>query len=100
MSKLNVKVVPNPLVNESGQYTITKVTAPQPTMFGQMIGVRVLTKNGEEKSILVPVYAKVTDQSNLGKLVTAFGDETDSWVGKRINVKIVNNRSFIEPVPK
>lgn len=93
-----MKVVPYPLVNETGQYTIKRVTEPQPTMFGQMIGVRVLNKNGEEKAILVPIYAKVTDQSNLGKLVTAFSDETDKWVGKRINVKIVNNRSFIEPV--
>jgi len=97
MSKLNVKVVPNPLVNESGLYTIKGVKTA-PTKFGSMMAIRVSGKSQEEKSILVPVFPKVTNQTNLGKLVEAFGDETDKWVGKRINITIENNRSTIEPI--
>jgi hypothetical protein len=97
MSKLNVKVVPNPLVTESGQYTIKGVKTA-PTKFGSMMAIRVLNKDQEEKSILVPVFPKVTSMTNLGKLVNTFGDETDKWVGKRINIKIENNRSVIDPI--
>lgn len=97
-----MKVIPNPLVDEDGQYTITSVKTSRPTKVGNMpiMAVRVLNKNREEKALLLPVFPSVTDQSNLGKLVNAFGQETENWVGKRISVRIDNNRTVIEPMAK
>lgn len=98
MGKLSVKVVHHPSqVNENGQFTIKTVATPQPTKYGTAIALTVLSKDREEKALFVPFSEEVTDQTNLGRLIKAFGNETDQWVGKRINVTIDNNQRTIEP---
>lgn len=101
MNKLNVKVSHHPAqVREDGEYTIKSVTTPQPSNYGRAIVLTVLSKDREEKAVFVPFSSEVTDQTNLGRLVNAFGDDTDQWNGKRINVTIDNNQRTIEPVGK
>ena len=99
MSKLNVKVVHHPAqVNENGQYIIKSVTTPQPTKYGTAIVITLQNKDREEKALFIPYSTEVTDQTNLGRLVNAFSDETNQWVGKRISVTIDNNQRTVEPV--
>jgi hypothetical protein len=99
MGKLNVKVVHQPSqVNENGQFTIKSVTTPQPIKYGTSIVLTVLGKDREEKMLFVPFSEEVTDQTNLGRLINALGNETDLWVEQRVNVTIDNNHRTIEPV--
>jgi hypothetical protein len=48
--------------------------------------------------LFVPFSEEVTDQTNLGRLINALGNETDLWVEQRVNVTIDNNHRTIEPV--
>lgn len=101
MSKLNVKVSHHPAqVREDGEYMIKSVTTPKPSNYGSAIVLTVLNKDREERALFVPFSSEVTDQTNLGRLVNAFTDDTNQWVGKRINVTIENNQRTIEPVAK
>ena len=101
MSKLNVKVSHHPAqVSEDGEYTIKSVTTPQPSKYGSAIVLTVLNKDREERAVFVPFSSEVTDQTNLGRLVNAFTDDTNQWIGKRINVTIENNQRTIEPVAR
>lgn len=99
MGKLNVKVVHHPSqVDENGQYTIKTATTPQPTKYGAAIVLTVLNKDRQERALFVPFSEEVTDQTNLGRLIGAFGNDTDQWIGKRVNITIENNQRTIEPV--
>ena len=72
-------------------------TTPQPTKYGTAIVLTLVGKDVVEKTLFVPYSERVTDQTNLGRLIAAFGNDTDEWVGKRINVTIENNQRTIEP---
>jgi hypothetical protein len=99
LGKLSVKIVHHPgQVNENGQYLIKAVTTPQPTKYGTALVLTVVGKNGVEKALFAPYSEEVTDQTNLGRLIAAFGNDTDQWVGKRLDVAIENNQRTIEPV--
>jgi hypothetical protein len=100
MPKLNVKVVHHPAqVIEDGQFTVKSVTTPQPTKYGSAIVLTVVGRDREERALFIPFSSEVTDQTNLGKLVGAFGDDPDQWIGKRINVTIGDhNQRTVEPV--
>jgi len=102
MPKLPVKIVHSPdAIREAGTYVIKKISPPQEGPYGQSVTITAADSNKEERIIRVPYRPETSDKSNLGRLVKAFGPDTDSWSGRSIRVSIgEGNKRTIEPVTK
>jgi len=90
-----------PQVTTFGRYTIKDVSEPQNTKYGQAIILLLLASAGEERVLFVPYSQDVSDQSNLGRLVKAFGSDTALWLKKKIDIEIgPDKRRTVKPVTK
>jgi len=101
MPKLPVKIVKSPeAIREPGTYAIKKISPPQDGPYGQTVTITAASSNKEERIIRVPYKPETSDNSNLGRLMKAFGPDTDSWPGRSFRVSIEDGRRRIEPVTK
>jgi hypothetical protein len=102
MTKLQVKITEYPeQVTEPGRYTIRSVKPPQETRYDLALILIVTSANNEERSLFVPYSPEMSSRTNLGRLLQAFGDDTDHWVSHKIEVTIdKDGRRTIEPVAK
>ncbi len=102
MTKLPVKITDYPeQVTQSGRYTVQAIKGPQETRFGLALINVVTNAKGEERSLFVPYSAEVSPRTNLARLMQIFGDETDRWVGRKVDVTIgKDGKRTIEPVAK
>lgn len=102
MTDLQVNVLKSiKQVNENGRYTIRSVSDPRSTKFGQAIVLTLLDSSGEERILFVPYSRDASDQSNLGRLVKAFGTDTALWIKKKIDIDIgPDKRRTVKPVAK
>jgi hypothetical protein len=101
MGKLGIQVEDYPeQVNEPGQYTIKDVKTKQKTRFGIADILTVANAKGE-RSLFVQHSDQTTSRTNLGRLVKAFTDDPDRWIGKKIHVTIgEDGKRTLEPVVK
>ena len=102
MTKLAVRIAEYPeQVTQSGRYTIRTVKGPQETKFGLALINIVADVKGEERSLFVPYSTEVSPRTNLARLMQTFGDDTDRWVGQKVDVTIdKDGKRMIEPVVK
>jgi hypothetical protein len=88
-------------VREPGRYSIKGVSDPRSTKFGQAIVLTLLNSSGGERVLFVPYSPEASDQSNLGRLVKAFGADTADWVKRKIDIEIgADKRRTVRPVTK
>ena len=102
MTKLGVKITEYPeQVTQSGRYTVQAVKGPQETRFGLALINIVTNAKGKERSLFVPYSTEVSRRTNLARLMQIFGDDTDGWLGRKVDVSIgKDGKRKIEPVVK
>ena len=89
------------IVSAPGNHTIKNVKGPQETRFGLTIILTTADSKNKEGSIFVPFAKEISKNTNLARLITAFGQETDKWIGKKIRVTFDSDgKRRIEPVAK
>ena len=100
MTKLQVKVTEYPdQVTEAGRYTIQAVKGPQETRYGLALILIVTTNKGEERSAFIPYSTEASNRTSLARLLSAYSDETERWIKRKIDVTIdSDNKRRIEPV--
>jgi hypothetical protein len=100
MTKLVTKIADYPeQVIQSGRYTIQAVKGPQETRFGLALINIVTDTKGEERSLFVPFSTEVSPRTNLARLVQTFGNDTDRWVRRKVDVTVGSDgKRTIEPV--
>jgi hypothetical protein len=100
MTKLNVRLAQYPSqLTQPGRYEIQAAKPPQETRYGQTLILVVTNGKGQQASLFVPFAAETSEQSNLGRLVKVFTDDTDKWIGRKIDVSIDEaGKRTIEPV--
>jgi hypothetical protein len=88
-------------LTQPGRYEIEAVKPPQETRYGQTLILIVTNTEGQQASLFVPYASEISEQSNLGRLVRSFGDDTDHWIGKKLDISIdQTGRRTVEPVAK
>jgi hypothetical protein len=102
LTDLPVKVRKSiPQVKEPGRYAIKAVSDPRSTKFGQAIVVTLLDTTGNECTLFVPYSPDPSEESNLGRLVKAFGSDTALWLKKKIDIGIgPDKRRTVKPSAK
>ena len=102
MGKLPIHVTHFPeQVDEEGVYTIKQFKQPKELQYGTSIILTVTDAKSQERSIFVPYSSETSDNTNLGRLVKALGDDPDHWIGKKIEVTFDRNgKRRITPVAK
>ena len=89
MTKLNVNITKYPpQVTQAGRYTIQAVKGPMDTRFGPSLIAIITNAKSEERSLFIPHSQEVSDQSNEARLIAAFGDETEHWIRRKLDVSI------------
>ncbi len=89
MTKLQVKITEYPeQVAEAGRYVIQAVKGPQETRYGLALILIVITAKGEERSVFIPYSAEASNRTNLARLLATYGDETERWIKRKIDVTI------------
>lgn len=92
MTKLQVKVSEYPeQVSQSGRHTIQSVKGPQVTRYGLALILIVSNAKSEERSVFVPYGTEVSSRTSLARLMTAYGDDTERWAKRKIDVTIGND---------
>jgi len=85
-------------VNEAGSYVIKNVKTKEQTRFG-IANILTVSNSKGDGSVFVQHSDEPSSRTNLGRLVKAFGDDTDRWVGKKIEVTIDDDgKRRIDPV--
>ena len=102
MTKLQVKITEYPeQVTQPGRYSIQSVKPPQETRYELALILIVTSAKNEERSLFVPYSLEISNRTNLGRLLQAFGDDTDRWIGRKVDVTIdKDGKRTIEPVVK
>lgn len=102
MTKLEVNVRKSiEQVNENGRYSIKSVSDPRNTKFGSALVLTLTNANGDERVLFVPHSPDPSDQSNLGRLVKAFGADTALWLKKKVDIEIgADKRRTVRPITK
>jgi hypothetical protein len=102
MTRLSVKLTQWPeQVTQPGRYNIQSAKPPQETRFGSTLILIVTNAKGQQGSLFVPFAPETTEQTNLGRLVKAFGEDTDQWIGKQLDVTLdESGKRTIRPVVK
>ena len=102
MVKLEAKIVQYPeQVTQPGRYLIKTVKPPQETRYGLTMILILTNAKGEERSLFIPFSSETTEQTNLGRLMKAFNNETDHWIGKQVDVAFdETGKRTIRPVVK
>ena len=96
----NVRKSPEP-VKEPGRYTIKSVSEIRNTKYGQVIDLTVLNSAGEERLLSIAYSLEVSEQSNLGRLIKAFGSDNALWPKKKLDIDIdADKRRTVKPVAK
>lgn len=67
-------------IQHGDKVTILNEGSIEPSQFGDQHYFKIQTRNGEKKTPF--------NQSSINTLVPAFGDESEAWVGKEVNVLI------------
>ena len=100
MVKLESKIVQYPeQLTEPGRYVIKSVKPPQDTRFGPTVILILTSGKGEERSAFVPYSSETTEVTNLGRLLKAFGNDTDRWRDKQVDVTFdESGKRTIRPV--
>jgi len=99
MGKIDSKFMKYPpAVTEEGRYAFQEIKERE-TRYGRtLIGTVTNTKN-ERFSLFIPFPAEISDKSLLARLTRAFGDDTEQWVGRKIDLTLDRyDRRRIEPV--
>jgi len=90
----------DPTVTEQGRHTITG-QKDRETQYGRTKILNVTNSKAEKRTLFVNYPEEASDQSTLAKLVRAFGNDAEHWVGRKIDVSFdENGRRRIEPVVK
>ncbi len=101
MPKLEVEVKHYaPQLTQPARYTIESVNGPQQTRNGPALVTEVSNAKNEKFSLFIPFSTQPSSRTNLGRLVTAFGKDTEHWLKKRIDITIENAKRIIQPVAK
>ncbi len=86
-------------VTGAGRYTIQAVKGPQETRYGLTLILIVTTAKGEERSAFIPYSAEASNRTSLARLMAAYGDETERWIKRKIDVTIDSDgKRRIDPV--
>jgi hypothetical protein len=89
-----------PVATQPGHYTIQQVKEHQ-TRYGRNLILTVTNAKGERFSIFVPYPEEISDKSLLARLTRTFGDDTEAWLGKKIDLAHDrNDRRKIDPVTR
>jgi hypothetical protein len=77
-------------VKESGSYTIRAVTPKPELKYSPLLLELTKDDDGVAHGLFIPTWNQIEANlnTNLGRLVLAFSDETDKWVGKKVDIKI------------
>ena len=90
----------DPPVTQSGRYTIVAQKDGH-TQYGRSKILTVTSSKGEKRSVFVNYPEEASDQSTLAKLVRAFGNDPEQWIGHKIDVSFdEHGRRRIDPVVK
>jgi hypothetical protein len=101
LARINAKFTKYPpVVTQRGRYTIQHVREHE-TRYGRTLIPTITDAKGERFSLFVPYPAEISDKSLLARLTRAFGDDTDQWVGRKIQLTLDRNgRRRIDPVTR
>jgi hypothetical protein len=102
LTKLEVNLRKSiPQIKEPGRYTVKNVSDPRSTKFGSAVPITLLDATGNEWALFVPHSPEPSEESNLGRLVKAFGKDTALWLKKKIDIEIgADKRRTVKPVTK
>jgi hypothetical protein len=86
-------------VTQPGTYVIKSVKPLQETRYGPTLILIVASAKGEECSLFVPFSSETSKRTNLARLIEAFGDDTDRWTDKQVDVTFdESGKRTIRPV--
>jgi len=89
-----------PTVTQPGRYTFQQIKERE-TRFGRTLISTVTNSKDERFSFFIPYPAEVSDKSLLARLTKAFGDDTEQWLGRKIDVTFDRyGRRRIEPTAR
>jgi hypothetical protein len=89
-----------PVATQPGRYTIQQVKEHQ-TRYGPTLILTIANSKGDRFSLFVSCPEQISDKSLLARLTRAFSDETDQWVGGKIELTLDRNRRRrVDPVTR
>jgi hypothetical protein len=89
-----------PTATQQGRYTIQQIKEHE-TRHGRALILNVTNAKGERFSLFIPYPAEISDKSLLARLTKAFGDDTEAWLSKKIDLTYDRNRRRrVDPVTR
>jgi hypothetical protein len=89
-----------PVATQPGRYTIQQVKERE-TRHGRALILTLANARGERFSLFVAYPTEISDKSLLARLTKRFGDDTEQWVSKKIDLTYdQNDRRRIDPVTR
>lgn len=89
-----------PAITQPGPYTFAQIKEQQ-TRYGRTLVSTVTNSKSERYSLFIPYPAEISDKSLLARLTKSFGNETEQWLGNKIDVTLdKDGRRRINPLVK
>jgi hypothetical protein len=89
-----------PVATQPGRHNIQQVKE-QETRYGRTLILTVTNAKDERFSLFVPYPAEISDKSLLARLTKAFGNDTQNWLGRKIDLSLDRNgRRRIDPITR
>jgi hypothetical protein len=89
-----------PTVTRPGLYTIQQVKEHK-TRYGPTLILTLTNSKGDKCSLFVSCPEEISDKSLLARLTKAFGNNTEQWLGKKIDMTLDrNDRLRADPVTR
>jgi hypothetical protein len=89
-----------PAATQPGRYNIQQVKERE-TRYGRALILTLANARGEKFSLFVAYPTEISDKSLLARLTKRFGDDTEQWLGKKIDLTYDrNDRRRVDPVTR
>jgi hypothetical protein len=96
---ISIKKYP-PVATQPGRYTIQQVKERE-TRYGRNLILTVANAKGEKFSLFVAYPTEISDKSLLARLTRTFGNDTEAWLGKKVDLTYDRNaRRRVDPVTR
>jgi len=74
-----------PTMTHPGRYTFQQIKERE-TRFGRTLIATMTNGKDEKSSLFIPYPAEISDKSLLARLAKAYGEDTDQWLSRKIEL--------------